>query len=510
MKNTLLAIFLCLLACIAQAQDTIHYFNKTFNPAPDTTNLLINAALAVEDGYIAAGNYTSLNDRAVFIAKFNWQGDTIWFKILDTSYNVGNFIWGQQLIRTSDGNCVLQYTKLLNMSKDIWLSKFDINGNILWKHAYGDWANEDPYQVIETHDGGFAMFGANQYPNDTTSYFLMKIDANNEFEWQTTYMLDDSSVGLSIQQTADHGYILGGYGYSNITGYDTYIVKTDSAGIVQWETNFGGDYDDCGGNVTLLANNQYLISTCDHASNNSIDTHMRFSKLNSAGQIIWDTIYYTIPELVYPDCPIIFLSDSSFVTVLNFRSEITGKRSNWFTHFDLQGNILSRHEYTSNPNESVYLKDLRRTPDGGFIMAGYEYTSTPQKGYLVKTDSLGRSCSWVECDSVAYSFPDAVPPPPNIANNWQVYPNPAQDYLVVQHHSLEKDVTFVLYDVVGKTVLQQTLNSPSFGGGEGEAFGGGKGEATISTKQLPSGIYLYQIINPQKQTLQYGKVSIVR
>ncbi|MBP7535029.1 MAG: T9SS type A sorting domain-containing protein, partial [Chitinophagales bacterium] len=31
----------------------------------------------------------------------------------------------------------------------------------------------------------------------------------------------------------------------------------------------------------------------------------------------------------------------------------------------------------------------------------------------------------------------------------------------------------------------------------------------INVANLPSGIYLYQIINPQNQTLQHGKLSIL-
>ena len=85
-----------------------------------------------------------------------------------------------------------------------------------------------------------------------------------------------------------------------------------------------------------------------------------------------------------------------------------------------------------------------------------------------------------------------------------VLPNPANEQISIYPPSGGWGVqthTFVLYDVLGKAVARQALNTPS--------FGGGKGEATIATKHLPSGIYLYQIINPQNQTLQHGKLSIL-
>ncbi|MBL7784739.1 MAG: T9SS type A sorting domain-containing protein [Chitinophagales bacterium] len=495
MKNILITILFCFLAIALQAQDTTYYFQKTFNPGPDTTNLLINAVLPAEDGYIAVGGYTSLNDKAVFAVKFNWQGDTIWFKILDNSYTVGNLVWGQEFIRTRDDNYVLYYSKVLNMSKDIKLVKFDTNGNILWNRAYGDYANEEIYQITETSDGGFALFGATQYPADTVRYLLMKIKPDLEEDWTKTYMLDSSTKGLSFQQTPDGGYILSGYAYSDTSGYDTYIIKTDSLGAVEWTNNYGGQYNDCGGKVNLLANGQYLVTSC-YYPNDNITRYARLSKLNSNGTMVWDSIYYTKPRCASPQTPVVFLSDSSFVTVMAYSTVSTGRVSNLLACFDLSGNILWEREFSSNLNEDVYLKDLRRTADGGFIMAGYEYTSTPQKGYLVKTDSLGLSCSVLECDSVAYHFPDAVSPPilPPPQTFFSIYPNPAQDYLVVENNSLEKNATFVLYDVVGRRVLSVISHNQSI----------------VSVEHLPSGVYLYQFLNPQNQIVAYGKVSVVR
>jgi hypothetical protein len=52
----------------------------------------------------------------------------------------------------------------------------------------------------------------------------------------------------------------------------------------------------------------------------------------------------------------------------------------------------------------------------------------------------------------------------------------------------------VLYDVLGKEVARQALSVNG---------------TSVKTKHLPSGIYLYQIINPQNQTLQHGKLSIL-
>ena len=78
---------------------------------------------------------------------------------------------------------------------------------------------------------------------------------------------------------------------------------------------------------------------------------------------------------------------------------------------------------------------------------------------------------------------------------FKIYPNPAQDYLLVENHSPEQSATFVLYDLLGRRVLEQKLAAT---------------KNTISTEHLPSGVYLYHILNPKNQMLTYGKISIVR
>ena len=60
--------------------------------------------------------------------------------------------------------------------------------------------------------------------------------------------------------------------------------------------------------------------------------------------------------------------------------------------------------------------------------------------------------------------------------------------------NVQKNATFVLYDVLGKEVARQVLLANG---------------TSVKTEYLPSGIYLYQIINPQNQTLQHGKLSIL-
>src|SRR5438477_44362 len=72
-------------------------------------------------------------------------------------------------------------------------------------------------------------------------------------QWDYRFGGTDEDELYSLQQTTDGGYILGGISVSGISGdktesswggLDYWIVKTDSLGIKQWDKRFGGTNDD--------------------------------------------------------------------------------------------------------------------------------------------------------------------------------------------------------------------------------------------------------------------------
>src|SRR3954467_14720557 len=68
-------------------------------------------------------------------------------------------------------------------------------------------------------------------------------------QWDKRYGGSDYEALTDFQQTADGGYILGGFSRSQISGdktedtignYDYWIVKLDWLGNKQWDKDFGG------------------------------------------------------------------------------------------------------------------------------------------------------------------------------------------------------------------------------------------------------------------------------
>ena len=506
MKNIIkqLLPFCCLLSFVGYAQETNITFNKTYG-GNDTLNILAQAIVPVDSGYLAFGNYaTNTIEAGLGMTILDKKGNFLSFKSIEQSPTFINLgINGGNQILKDNNNFSLLYIK----EQDINIAKFNYNGDTLWHHSYSKMGFQSGIQAVKTHDAGYLIAGMEaNVAGDTVRGYLLKVDSLGNFEWDRQYEKGNDSRFFSIQPTPwDGGYILGGMGYSPTTGYDMWVVKTDSLGDTLWTRSYGGVYGDCGAQVVPITTLEeynagmpvsYLLSGCWYTSANFWESNVYLAKLDSAGAIIWQKTHATYNQL--PNLPL-----ANLQTPLILRK---GKRliagTAFFNigiiqplimAFNANGTIEWSKWITINPEKDCYIKDMRPTDDGGYVLAGYQY-DTPQTAWVLKIDSLGNTCSFVGCDSTVYVGVGETPILPLGDDVFRVYPNPAQDYIVVENHSQEQNATFVLYDVVGRQVLSVISHNQS----------------VVSVEHLPSGVYLYQFLNSQNQIVAYGKVSIVR
>jgi len=80
-----------------------------------------------------------------------------------------------------------------------------------------------------------------------------------------------------------------------------------------------------------------------------------------------------------------------------------------------------------------------------------------------------------------------------IKNEYQVYPNPAQDYFVLELDNVEGEEIFILYDIQGEKVLQNTV-IPNVN--------------RFDISHLPSGLYNYTLDIGIIQ--KFGKITIIK
>ena len=97
----------------------------------------------------------------------------------------------------------------------------------------------------QTWDGYILCGYGDSYTHGDYDLLVYKLDATGAKQWRKNYGGSEEERDGYIQQTADGGYILIGYGYSYTHGdYDLLVYKLDAAGAKQWRKNYGGTLDD--------------------------------------------------------------------------------------------------------------------------------------------------------------------------------------------------------------------------------------------------------------------------
>ena len=175
----------------------------------------------------------------------------------------GGFILGGQSLSAPGGN----KTSPLYGTNDFWVVRTDTNGNKVWDRSFGGIGADRLQDLQQTSDGGFILGGvslSSPSGNKTATNFglndmwLVRTDSDGNKLWDRSYGGTQNDELLSLQQTADGGFILGGFSFSDLSGNKTngnfgqggplttdfWIVRTDANGNKLWDISFGGREDD--------------------------------------------------------------------------------------------------------------------------------------------------------------------------------------------------------------------------------------------------------------------------
>jgi len=223
-------------------------------------------------GYIVRGNTLSFGAGGldIWVLKTDSEGDTICDNCWARTYGGGGWDGGTGLLRTSDGGYLITGDTWSYGAggNDAYLIKIDSTGHALWTRTYEAYGYDCANIAQKTFDGGYIMAGwtsISSYSPGVTDVYVIRTDSLGYDTcsncWTRTYG-GDSGVehGVSAFQTADGGYILTGSTTSfGAGGSDIWLIKTDSAGNILWDTTYGGSADDRAAAAQLTPDEGYII-----------------------------------------------------------------------------------------------------------------------------------------------------------------------------------------------------------------------------------------------------------
>lgn len=349
----------------------------------------------------------------VLISSFSYAQDILWEK----SYGGKHAEFLYDAIPTPDYGFILAGSSISgkNGNKeddnkgdlDYWLWKMDEKGNLDWQKSFGGNKVDLLQSIAITNDGGFILGGTSSSDKSIDKredskgqedFWVIKLNAKGQEIWQKTIGGSGMEKLLSIAQTKDGGYILGGTSSSDSSSdsekdkytknedsrgnLDYWVVKLKTDGSIAWQKTIGGQYVDELKSIQQTIDGGYILGgysnspiSGDKTEDNCGLGDYWLVKLDENGTIEWqrtlggdkDDNLFTLSQT----------KDGGFIVGGNSNSGATNSKSKsnkegtdfWVLKLDKTGSIDWQETY--NYGKIDVLTSIVANEDGSYLIGGY-------------------------------------------------------------------------------------------------------------------------------------------
>jgi hypothetical protein len=546
MKKTLiLAAALLATAAIVKAQAPAIQWQKTLGGSGiETTGSIKQTS---DHGYILCGSATS-NDGDVtghhgltapiqdnldyWIVKLDSNHAIQWQKSLggiagDQAKNVEQTADGGYIVsgesESIDGDVTGNHG-----SRDYWIVKLNASGNIQWQKSYGGTSDDFNPSIKQTTDGGYVIAGSSlSNDGDVTGhntggygadYWVIKVDTSGNIQWQKSYGGNSDDQAYDVKQTSDGGYILSGTSNStdgdvtgNHGGYDYWVVKIKANGNIQWQKSYGGSEWDLFPAIQQTKDGGYVLAGSTTSSDGQVTgNHSKYSdywvvKIKANGKLVWEKSFGGTKfegsqggNIAEGGCQIEQTQNGEYIvsgTSFSKNGDVTGHNGNtstsdlWLVKLDTTGNLKWQKSLGGSNNEGVedYGVCIQQTKDGGYVAfcstnsidGDVTGTHLNKKGnptgdyWVVKLAGDSTNVSSQQ-NRIATGLANQTL---EVANNFIVYPNPSTGAINILFNDASMQ-SFVITNMLGQSVVNSDVTSSIH---------------TVDLSSQPKGIYFVTV-----------------
>ncbi|HYV94158.1 MAG TPA: PKD domain-containing protein [Chitinophagales bacterium] len=178
---------------------------------------------------------------------------------------------------------------------DGWVIKLDVDGNLQWQKTYGGTGDDALNAIRQLSDGGYIAVGyADTADGDIDSshgakdFWVVRTDGSGAIIWENTFGGSGDDVANDIATTADTGFVVVGYTWSDDGQVDNYkgagdgwIVYVDTLGHLIREKDKGGHAYDEFKSVITAGNGGFIVAGLSRSNNGTL------AGLNHGGSDAW-------------------------------------------------------------------------------------------------------------------------------------------------------------------------------------------------------------------------------
>ncbi len=222
----------------------------------------------------------------VCIMRFHSHGGLHWLK----TYGGYPFDYAHKIIPTVDNAYIIVGNSGSfdqDWWQDVWILKINENGDTLWTKNYGGIFDDYGMDIVQTTDSGYIIVGrTDSFGNGNGDVYLIKVDSAGDTLWTKVLHIGETSIGRSILQTRDNGYIItGSVNNFGPGGANLCLIKTNDEGDILWTKKYGGPDDDCGYSIKETNDGGFIIGGCYFIEGENSQFYL--VRTDSTGDTLW-------------------------------------------------------------------------------------------------------------------------------------------------------------------------------------------------------------------------------
>ena len=532
--------FFCLLSNISYAQAPNWLWAKSAGGTGDDKAYSVAVGASgnnyivgtFESSTITFGSYTLTNAgiNNMFLAKYDANGNVLWAKSAggtadDEAYSVAVDASGNIYLAGYFESPTItfgSYTLTNAGSYDMFLAKYDINGNVLWAKSAGSTGDDEAYSVAVDASGNIYVAGYFESPTITFGsttltnagnydMFLVKYDANGNVLWAKSAGGNSADMAYSIAVDVSGNIYMAGYFYSttltfgsttlpNAGNCDMFLAKYDANGNVLWAKSAGGTDEDYENSIAVNASGNIFmaggfrsptITFGSYTLTNVGNCDIFLAKYDTNGTVLWaksaggtgDDDAYSVAVDVSGNPYVAGLFNSPTLAFGSTTLTNVGNYDMFLAKYDANGKVLWAKSAGGAGDDESY--SVAVDASGNPFVAGYYKSPTITFGSYTLTNAgadttydmfLAKSGNGTGINELSNSL------------GISVFPNPATDKITVETSGASKGSCLAIVNIEGQQLITRQIT---------------EAKTQIDISDLPSGVYFVRVSS--ERTVSIGK-----
>jgi hypothetical protein len=228
--------------------------------------------------------FTASND--LYVSKRDPDGHLLWAHVLTDSGST----YPQGICTDPSGNVyIVCYTGRITSGNDILTCKYDATGNLEWTRVYSSPGNSADVPRAVCSDAIGNIYVAIQVAGNCD---VLKYNTNGSLIWTRSYT-GTSSAGpdnpSQIMMDGDEVVYIAMQEYNLTTGRDIGVLKVDSAGTTLWHTTWATSGTDEPKAIALFDDRSLALGGT--SANPITGYDFLAMRIDTEGTVLWDTLY---------------------------------------------------------------------------------------------------------------------------------------------------------------------------------------------------------------------------